>query len=147
MGCVGLCVQIVSSRFFYGAQPKSVWYYSKAIPASGKPSQTRSRKSKGGELMKAYELLYFVAPSIDEETRIAVMKRIETALAEGNGVVDNVDNWGKRKLAYEINGLTDGDYTLIDFHAEPSNIAELDRVLRITDAVVRHMIVARPDRD
>lgn len=77
--------------------------------------------------MKAYELLYFVAPSIDEESRLAVMKRIETALAEGNGVVDNVDNWGKRKLAYEINGLTDGDYTLIDFHAEPSNIAELDR--------------------
>ena len=62
--------------------------------------------------MKAYELLYFVAPSIDEESRLAVMKRIETALAEGNGVVDNVDNWGKRKLAYEINGLTDGDYTL-----------------------------------
>ena len=94
--------------------------------------------------MKAYELLYFVAPSIDEESRLAVMKRIETALAEGNGVVDN---WGKRKLAYEINGLTDGDYTLIDFHAEPSNIAELDRVLRISDAVVRHMIVARTDRD
>ena len=94
--------------------------------------------------MKAYELLYFVAPSIDEESRLAVMKRIETALAEGNGVVDNVDNWGKRKLAYEIN---DGDYTLIDFHAEPSNIAELDRVLRISDAVVRHMIVARTDRD
>lgn len=65
----------------------------------------------------------------------------------GNGVVDNVDVWGKRKLAYEINGLTDGDYTLIDFHADPQNIAELDRVLRITDAVVRHMIVARTDRD
>ena len=48
--------------------------------------------------MKAYELLYFVAPSIDEETRIAVMKRIETALAEGNGVVDNVDNWGASSL-------------------------------------------------
>lgn len=67
--------------------------------------------------MKAYELLYFVAPSIDEESRLAVMKRIETALAEGNGVVDNVDNWGKRKLAYEINGLTTV-YTLTEFHAE-----------------------------
>ncbi len=97
--------------------------------------------------MKAYELLYIVAPSIDEETRIAVMKRIETVLSDRNDTVDNVDNWGKRKLAYEINGLTDGDYTLIDFHAEPDHIAELDRVLRITDAVVRHMIVARPDRD
>ena len=75
------------------------------------------------------------------------MKRIETAIAAGEGKVDNVEAWGKRKLAYEINGLTDGDYTLIDFHADPQSIAELDRVLRITDAVVRHMIVARTDRD
>ncbi|MEG0324071.1 MAG: 30S ribosomal protein S6 [Raoultibacter sp.] len=97
--------------------------------------------------MKAYELLFFVAPSIDEESRAATMKRIETAIAAGNGVVDNVDDWGKRKLAFEVDGLTDGDYTLIDFHAEPENIAELDRVLRITDAVARHMIVKRFDRD
>ena len=85
--------------------------------------------------MKAYELLFFVAPSIDEDSRAAVMKRIETTIADGKGTVDNVDVWGKRKLAYEINGLTDGDYTLIDFHANPENVAELDRVLRITDAV------------
>lgn len=97
--------------------------------------------------MKAYELLYFVAPTIDEETRNAVTKRIEGVVAEGKGTIDNVDVWGKRKLAYEINGLTDGDYTLVDFHADPQSIAELDRVLRITDAVVRHMIVAREDRD
>ncbi len=97
--------------------------------------------------MKAYELLFFVAPSIDEDSRAAVMKRIETTIADGKGTVDNVDVWGKRKLAYEINGLTDGDYTLIDIHANPENVAELDRVLRITDAVVRHMIVKRTDRD
>lgn len=97
--------------------------------------------------MKAYELLFFVAPSIDEETRLAVMKRIDTAITADNGTVDNVDNWGKRKLAYEVNGLTDGDYTLIDFHANPESIAELDRVLRITDAVDRFMIVKRTDRD
>ena len=97
--------------------------------------------------MKAYELLFFVAPSIDEETRLAVMKRIDTAITADNGTVDNVDNWGKRKLAYEVDGLTDGDYTLIDFHANPESIAELDRVLRITDAVERFMIVKRTDRD
>ncbi len=97
--------------------------------------------------MKAYELLFFVAPSINEETRLAVMKRIDTAITADNGTVDNVDNWGKRKLAYEVNGLTDGDYTLIDFHANPESIAELDRVLRITDAVERFMIVKRTDRD
>lgn len=97
--------------------------------------------------MKAYELLFFVAPSIDKETRLAVMKRIDTAITADNSTVDNVDNWGKRKLAYEVNGLTDGDYTLIDFHANPESIAELDRVLRITDAVERFMIVKRTDRD
>ncbi len=97
--------------------------------------------------MKAYELLFFVAPTIEDETRAAVMKRIETTIAEGEGKIDNVEDWGKRKLAYEIAGLTEGEYTLIDFHANPANIAELDRVLRITDAVVRHKIVRREDRD
>ena len=97
--------------------------------------------------MKAYELLFFVAPTISDEDRVAVMKRIETTIAEGEGKVDNVDEWGKRKLAYEINGLTDGDYTLVNFHADPQNVAELDRVLRINDAVVLHMIVKREDRD
>ena len=97
--------------------------------------------------MKAYELLFFVAPTISDEDRVAVMKRIETTIAEGAGKVDNVDEWGKRKLAYEINGLTDGDYTLVNFHADPQNVAELDRVLRINGAVVRHMIVKREDRD
>ncbi len=81
--------------------------------------------------MKAYELLFFVDPSLDPETRLAVMKRIDTTIAEGAGKVDSVDEWGKRKLAYEINDLTDGDYTLINFHADPTQIAELDRVLRI----------------
>ena len=97
--------------------------------------------------MKAYELLFFVAPTISDETRLAVMKRIEATIAEGEGKIDNVEDWGKRKLAYEINGLTEGDYTLIDFHADPANIAELDRVLRITDAVVRHKIVVRTARE
>ncbi|MFZ2220135.1 MAG: 30S ribosomal protein S6 [Rhodoferax sp.] len=95
--------------------------------------------------MKAYELLFFVDPTTNEETRNAVMQRIQGAI-EG-GEIDNVDNWGKRKLAYEIDKLTEGDYTLIDFHADPTQIAELDRVLRITDAVKRHMIVRRSDRD
>lgn len=97
--------------------------------------------------MKAYELLFFVAPTIEDEARAGVLKRIETVLADGNGTVDNVDEWGKRKLAYEVNGLADADYILVDFHADPQIIAELDRVLRINDAVERHMIVNRTDRD
>ena len=97
--------------------------------------------------MKAYELLYFVAPTLDEEARAAVETRIEGVITEAQGSIDNVNDWGKRKLAYEIKNLTEGDYTLVDFHADPAQIAELDRVLRINDAVVRHMIVRRDDRD
>ena len=96
--------------------------------------------------MKAYELLYFVDPTCNEETRAAVMKRIEVALGE-TGKVDSVEDWGKRKLAFEVDDLTEGDYTLINFHADPEHIAELDRVLRINDAVKRHMIVRRTDKE
>lgn len=95
--------------------------------------------------MKAYELLYFVDPTTNEETRAAVAKRIETAI--GDGTIDSAEDWGKRKLAYEIDGLTEGDYILVNFHADPTVIAELDRVLRINDAVKRHMIVRRDDKE
>lgn len=97
--------------------------------------------------MKAYELLFFVAPNTDEETRAGVMKRIDVAITAEGGVVDSVEDWGKRKLAFEIDDLTEGDYTLINFHADPQQLAELDRVLRINDAVKRHMVVCRSDRD
>ena len=97
--------------------------------------------------MKAYELLYFVAPTLEEEARAAVSQRIESTITNGEGVLDNVAAWGRRKLAYEINNLTEGDYILVDFHADPAHIAELDRILRINDAVERHMIVRRTDRD
>ncbi|MBQ9020817.1 MAG: 30S ribosomal protein S6 [Eggerthellaceae bacterium] len=97
--------------------------------------------------MKSYELLYFMAPTSDDEVRTAVSSRIESTLSAAGGTVDNVEEWGKRKLAYEVDGLAEGDYVLVDFHADPAHIAELDRVLRITDAVKRHMIVSRTDRD
>jgi small subunit ribosomal protein S6 len=97
--------------------------------------------------MKAYELLYFVNPTLAEEDRDAALKRIDTTITSQDGVIDMVHEWGKRKLAFEVERLTDGDYVLVDFHAEPTSIAEIDRVLRITDAVKRFMIVCRPDRD
>jgi len=97
--------------------------------------------------VKAYELLLLLNPSLDEESRAALMDKVQGLITADGGVVDNVDSWGKRKLAFEINKLTEGDYALIDFHAAPSAIAELDRVLHITDPVVRYMLVNREDRD
>ena len=97
--------------------------------------------------MKAYELLYIVDSATPEETREAVANRIAAIVTDPEGSIDNIDDWGKRKLAYESNGQAEADYTLVDFHTDPQTIAELDRVLRITDSVMRHMIVARTDRD
>ncbi|MDR2109341.1 MAG: 30S ribosomal protein S6 [Coriobacteriales bacterium] len=97
--------------------------------------------------MKAYELLYFVNPTIEDASREATSQRIETTITNQDGVIDKIDPWGKRKLAYEINKLTEGDYTLVEFHADPTSIAEITRVLRITDAIERFIIVRRPDVD
>lgn len=97
--------------------------------------------------MKAYELLLLLTPSLDEESRAALLDKIQGVITADGGVVDNVDPWGKRKLAFEIGKMTEGDYTLIEFHTAPASIAELDRVLHITDAVVRYMIVNREDKE
>jgi len=97
--------------------------------------------------MKAYELLLLTNPSLDDEARSAVLEKVQNLLTADGGTVDSVDEWGKRKLAYEIASLAEGDYTLFDFHAEPAAIAEVDRVLHITDGVVRYMLVHREDRD
>ena len=97
--------------------------------------------------MKAYELLLLLNPSLDEESRAAVLDKIQGVITADGGVVDNVDPWGKRKLAFEIEKLGEGDYTLIDFHTAPAAIAELDRVLHITDSVLRYMLVRREDKE
>ena len=98
------------------------------------------------KLSAKYEILYIIDPAQGEEGIAALVEKFKGIVAD-HGTVTSVDEWGKRKLAYEINDLTDGDYTLINFHADPTQIAELDRVLRITDAVVRHMIVRRDDQE
>lgn len=97
--------------------------------------------------MKAYELLLMLDPSLDEDSRAATLDKVQGVITADGGVVDNVDPWGKRKLAYEIGKVTEGDYTLVDFHTAPAAIAELDRVLHITDPVVRYMLIAREDKN
>ncbi len=91
--------------------------------------------------MKAYELMLMLDPSLDEEAKASVMERVRGIITAEDGTVDDVDEWGKRKLAYEIEGHRDGTYVVVSFHAGPPEVAELDRVLHISDPVVRFMIV------
>jgi small subunit ribosomal protein S6 len=97
--------------------------------------------------VKAYELLLLLNPSLDEESRAALLDKVQGLIAADGGVVDNLDSWGKRKLAFEVDKQTEGDYALIDFHTTPDAIAELDRVLHITDPVLRYMLLRREDRE
>lgn len=67
------------------------------------------------------------------------------ALIEQNGTINNVDVWGKRRLAYLIEDESEGYYVLIDFTSKPDFPAELDRVYKITDGVLRSLITAKQD--
>jgi small subunit ribosomal protein S6 len=97
--------------------------------------------------VKAYELMLMLTPTLDDEAREAALGKVESLITSLKGTVDNVDPWGKRKLAFEVEDLTEGEYVVVDFHATPDSIAEIDRVLRITDSVVRFMLVRREDRE
>ena len=88
-----------------------------------------------------YETLFIVNPALGEEEVVAVADKFK-ALVEANGTVDKVEDWGKRRLAYPINDLTEGYYTLVQFTSAPSFPAELDRVFKITDGIMRSIIVA-----
>ena len=89
-----------------------------------------------------YEVMYIINPNFSEEETAAVVEKFK-ALVEANGTLDEIEEMGKRKLAYEINYLTEGYYVLVKFTSGPGFPAELDRVLGITDGVIRSLITLR----
>ncbi len=89
-----------------------------------------------------YEVLYVLNPNLTEEETQAIVEKFKT-LIEQNGTVDEMEEWGKRKLAYEINYLTEGYYVLVKFTSGPELPAEMDRILGITDGVIRSLVTLR----
>ena len=89
-----------------------------------------------------YEVVYIIDPAQGEEA-IAAQAANFKSLAEQNGSDVVVEEWGNRKLAYPINYKTEGYYVLMTFTSEPSFPKELDRVLRITDGIMRSLIVCK----
>ena len=96
--------------------------------------------------MAKYETMLVTSSALDEEATATLVGKFK-ALIEKNGTIDSVDEWGKRRLAYPINDETDGVYTIINFTSGPDFPAELDRVYKITDSVLRSMIVAKPEAE
>jgi len=90
--------------------------------------------------MRKYEVLFIVRSDLDQEAVQATVDKFAGIIANGGEVISQ-EILGKRRLAYEIKKHRDGIYVLIQFHAQPETVAELDRVMRITDEVIRHLIV------
>lgn len=93
------------------------------------------------KLSANYEAMYILDPNLGEEATAALVEKFKTLVEQKNGTVSEVNEWGKRRLAYLINDLAEGYYVLMTFTAEPTVPHELDRIFRITDGVMRSMIV------
>ena len=94
--------------------------------------------------MAKYETMLITTATLDDEATAALVGKF-TSLIEANGTIDSIDEWGKRRLAYPINDENEGVYTVINFTSEPDFPAELDRVYKITEGVMRSLIVAKED--
>jgi small subunit ribosomal protein S6 len=91
--------------------------------------------------LRKYEVVFVLRPDLDEEKNAAVLDKFQSLIESHGGEITKLDKWGKRRLAYEVKDFREGFYILVKMNAEPKVAAELDRVFKITDEVLRHIIV------
>ena len=94
--------------------------------------------------MKSYETIIILNPEINEEKKNEVLTKIKNVI-EKEGKIEKVDDIGKRKMAYEIKKHNEGYYYLLEFKGKSENIAELERTYRITDEILKFLIVRKDD--
>lgn len=94
--------------------------------------------------MRKYELMLILDPEIDERSVNTTVEKLTKVVPAQGGTVDNVDVWGRRRFAYEINKKSEGFYVVIDLNADPETVKELDRQLGLNESVVRTKIL-RPN--
>jgi len=90
--------------------------------------------------MRKYEAMIIFYPNFEEEKRVALLERFK-GIIETGGTIITQDEWGMRKLAYLIDDLTEGYYVLINFESNPEVVKEFDRIAKISEGIMRHMIV------
>ena len=95
--------------------------------------------------MKKYELAVVLVPSLDEDGVKSMLTSVQDLIARFGGTVEKVDEWGKRKLSYEIKKVNEGFYSFITFNAETSAPAEIESRMRIKENVLRYLIVANEE--
>ncbi len=91
--------------------------------------------------LRQYELMVILDPEIEERTVAPSLDKYLSVITTGEGTVDKVDIWGRRRLAYEINKRAEGIYAVVDFHATPAVAQELDRQLGLNEAVLRTKVL------
>ncbi|MGI6362693.1 MAG: 30S ribosomal protein S6 [Bacillota bacterium] len=91
--------------------------------------------------MRKYEMLYIIEPDLDEEQVNSLQEKVVAIIAEQGGQVVETKQWGKRHLAYEIVDFKEGYYIELHFEGTPQVVDELDRVIKITDGILRHLII------
>ena len=96
------------------------------------------------KLNAKYEVLYIIDPSLSEEATAELVAKFK-ALVESKGTVTEVDEWGKRKLAYPINDIEEGYYVLMTFTATPDLPHEMDRQMRINSSIMRSLITLKAE--
>ncbi len=96
--------------------------------------------------VRDYEILYIVKPDLDEEAVAASTKSVDDLIAGFGGTVQKTDQWGRRKLAYEVQHLREGYYVLTDFAFDPDRVPDLEGQLRISETVFRYLVTRKPDR-
>lgn len=92
--------------------------------------------------MRSYELSYILKPDLEEEILAETTEKFSNLITSSGGEIIAVDNWGKRKLAFEIEKFKEGVYIFVRFRADNPTLKELDRTLKISDVVLRNMIVS-----
>ena len=90
--------------------------------------------------MRKYEAMIIFYPNFEEEKRVALLERFK-GIIETGGTITTQDEWGMRKLAYLIDDLAEGYYVLINFESNPEVVKEFDRIAKISEGIMRHMIV------
>lgn len=96
--------------------------------------------------MRKYEII-FIVKSLEEEATNNVIEKFEKLIAANGGKIDKEDRWGKKRLAYEIKKETEGFYVIFYVTCEPACVDECDRVMKITDEILKHMIVRNDEKE
>ena len=95
--------------------------------------------------MNKYEAMYVITPELEDEAIKGIIEKYTGIITANGGEIEKVDEWGRRRLAYPINDLNEGHYVLMTFTSSPELPAELDRVYKITEGVMRSLIIAHEE--